>query len=195
MLPTPHIPTLTIQTVENPEQELHACALLAEVETQLRAIEDSRTAITAPQNAAIKEVNAQAKQVAAPLEAIKATLQGILETYRLLPAAQEKLAKRRALEVTYREAEKEGDMESLVIYGERLNEMKAELPASVPAGDFEVRYRTGLEILSINEAELPERYWKKVIDEKAIKEDIDLIGAVPGVEHRWKYTPTCYAKN
>jgi hypothetical protein len=190
------IPQTTVpQTITTPDQERMAASLLAEVESELRRLEELRTAITKPQNEAIKAVNAQAKEVSAPLEDIKAKLQEVMGAYRLSPEVQDMIVKRKRMEKEHWRLQKEGtaeEIESVALAIQAVNEL---VPASVDAGEFDVRYRSGIEILSVDEAQLPERYWKRVVDEKAVKDDIELIGAVTGVEYRWVYKPSCYAKN
>ena len=181
--------------VNNPVTEAQVCKALAQVEDALRILEEERTSITKPQRAAIDIVNAKAKVAAAPLEAQKQALQAVLEAYRLQPAVQTIIAERLSAERKFRAAEKEGDMLALTALSQTIADLREQVPPSVDAGPgFEVRFRFGIEIQSVDEALIPEHYYKRVLDEKAVKNDIDALGSVPGVTHRWTYTPAVYAK-
>ena len=181
--------------VNNPVTEAQVCRALAQVEDALRILEEERTSITKPQRAAIDIVNSKAKVAAAPLEAQKQALQSVLEAYRLQPAVQTIIAERLSAERKFRAAEKEGDMLALTALSQTIADLREQVPPSVDAGpEFEVRYRSGIELLNVDEATLPERYWLRIPNEKLIKEDIDAIGAVEGVEHRYTYKPSCYTK-
>lgn len=185
-------PTVGTRAVTDQRTERTACEELVRVEEALREVEARRLKITKPQNDAIDAVNFQAKEVSLPLKAIKEELQGLLEKYRQLPEVQEKIAHLRSLKRANTNAALAGDLGAVANTSELIAE--TDVPLSVDCGEYSVRYREGLELEDVDEEKLDKRYFKTVVDEAAIKNDIEMIGNVRGVTHRWKLTPTVYSK-
>jgi hypothetical protein len=179
--------------VETVEQEAEASRILVETETELRRIEADRKALSVPTNKVLKEINEKSKAIAEPFEEAKAALQKALSDYRLTPEVQEKIAKRTAFERDFRKFEKEGDVKSMEIVSAAISRVLEEVPKSVKVegSSLVVRYRESLKLDEVDEETLPEEFFDRVPNEKRIKERIDLIGAVPGVTHRFEMNPYC----
>lgn len=177
--------------VLSPADELKASELLIQAETELRRIEDERKSMSVPMNKALKELNSKSKAVAAPFEAAKEAIQKVLSDYRCTPAVQEQIALRNRAEKKFRAYEKAGDVEGMQLASESVKELTALVPKSVrPDGaSMVVRYRESLKLDAIGD--LPDEFYIRVPDEKKIKEQIELLGSVPGVEHHIEYTAYC----
>lgn len=179
-------------TITEPNQESLVAERFAELEREIRQIEEERKLKTRGLDAAKKDYMEAEKSMKAPLEAEQTALAAAMEAYRLSEPVQTALAEVRNLKRDYREAEKVGDTTALALIGEKIE--AADLKPSVAVDGGRVQYRVGIELLNVDESLLPDRYFKRVLDEKAIKEDIDALGAVTGVEFRWTYKPSFVAK-
>lgn len=167
--------------VTDTESEKVAAAWMAEAETRLRAIEDRRTALTKPMNDAIKEWNRAAKAAAKPFEDVKEKVASMLAAYRSSQEIRSAIHLRDRAERLMRRAEKEGDVVAMTAHGETLNELLAAVPKSVPASDtMVVRYRSTT-TLDIDESMLPDEFFVRTPDEKAIKAALEEGRVIPGV--------------
>ena len=184
---TPDLTPSRIPAVTDSETERQAAGQLVLVEKALRQLEERRTDITRPLNASLKKINEEVKVVAVPLEAKKAELQAAMGEYRLQPKVQEMLARRDRMEKMFRHAERDGDERSMREVAPVIALINEELPRTVKVegSDLSVRYRSSIEIDSINEDELPEEFFTRTPDVKRIKAQIETLGSVPGVEHRY----------
>lgn len=179
----------TIAEVTTPQQELIAAKMLAEAEAELRKIENSRLAVTAPLNASLKTLNQTAKESSYPFTLIKEELQRRLGHYRSQPNVREGLARRERAEIQFRMAERDGNMTRLKEAETVIAELNEVLPRSVPAGEgYVVRYRTK-KTYEINESELDDRYFMRVPDEKAISDAMDAGAVLRGVTEKLTVTP------
>lgn len=190
-IPEPIIP----EEVNDPITEDLAANAFAAFVKAVRAVEAQRLEKTRPLNDVIKDYIAAEKSLKAPMEEGAEKVAALLEAYRLSPAVQEKLASVRMLKKDFREAEKAGDVEGLALIGAKIEAAEVRPSIAVNGGSARVQFRVGIELLEIDEAQLPDRYFKRVLDEKAVKEDIELLGAVKGVEHRWTYRPSFVEKS
>lgn len=187
-VPRPLLPT-EITTLEDEKEYAKA---LVSVEVALRELEAKRKKIAKPQFDAFKAVNEQAKEASAPLEEMKSAVQGMMERYRQSPEVQGKLAALRNHKRINAIAGRDGDIDTVNITAEMI--ATTDVPLSLKVGKYDIRYREGVVIESVMEDQLPDRYFKKVIDEAAIKADIESLGFVRGVMHKWTYVPTVYSK-
>lgn len=185
--------TISVKTVETPQDELNAAKMLAEAEAHLRRIEESRVKVTAPLNSSLKQLNQTAKESSHPFALIKEELQKRLGSYRARPDVREKIALRERAEMKFRMAEKQGDLEGMRNYGMTIRDIDGEVPRSVTGGNgMVVRYRSK-RTFEVNEEELDERYFKRVPDEQMINAALDAGQVVNGVTEKVTYTPYAVA--
>lgn len=189
--------------ITNTLGERAVAKLFVEAELTIRDIEAGRKELTVPLNEALKKINTTAKEQSLPMIEIKEELQKKLSDYRLLPEVQEKLARRRTLERESYQAEKAGDEDGMRLTGTAIAELNNEVPKSVtvqvpnPKGGLstmDVRFRETLILDEIDEEELDDRYFSWTVNEKAIKDDIKLVGTVTGVKHSYEAKPYCVSK-
>ena len=186
---------LDIIEVTTPDEEREVAAVLSEAESALRRIEAERLERARPLHAVLDDYSAAAKSLAAPYKEIKAAAESVLGAYRLTPEVQQKLATRKKLERDFHQAEKDCELTVMEIAGDYLKRSLAEIPKSVPASEgMVVRFREKLVIDEIDPQLLDERYMIKVADEKLIKKDYELLGAVNGVKFHVEMKPYCVEK-
>lgn len=184
--------TIIPERVDDKTSEALAASAFAQFEKAIRSVENQRLEKTRPLNDVVADYIAAAKSLKQPLEEERDRVGALLEAYRLSPAVQTALAEVRNLKKDFREAEKTGDVTALELIGSKISE--AEVPVSIAVDGGSVRFRNGIELLEIDETLLDSRYYKSVIDEKKIKEDLDLLGDVKGVTFRFTYKPSFFAK-
>lgn len=165
----------------------------ARVEEALRSLEAQRKEKTRDLIDAKKLIDDGAKSLATPLEEIKSSLSSVLEAYRLTPTVQEALAKYRRWELAWKQAQKDGDVDTLNALS--LAAKDFEVKASIPVEGGRVQFREGIEIIEIDESKLSATFFKKIPDEKLIKEHIDLVGSCQGVTFRRTCKPVYYQGN
>lgn len=193
LLPVTYPEPIIPEKVDDPITESLAAQAFAAFEGAVRSVEAQRMEKTRPLNAVIKDYIAAEKSLKQPLEDERDRVGEMLEAYRLSEPVQTALAEVRNLKRDFKDAEKAGDTKALELIGAKIE--AADIKPSIPVQGGRLQFRVGIELLEVDESVLPDRYFKRVLDEKAIKEDIDLLGAVTGVVHRWTYKPSFVEKS
>ena len=182
--------------ITTPEEEAKVAEQFSIVETNLRTIEAARTEVTKPMNEAIKNENRQAKEASQDWLERKEVISILMSAYRASEGFQKLLRERNKAESNLLEAQKNEDITAIVEAGKTYQELAKLAPKSVPVGpDSRVQFRHDVVIDEIVECSLPDRYWKKEINEKLIKDDIKLGIEVQGVKFHETYNPQLVEKS
>jgi len=174
-----------INTVASPADELVAADALAKTELILRRIESARLEVTRPLNDALSARNSEAKQSAEPWEKMKECIAEKLSAWRSTDEFQKLLAnrdKQERLLAKLMAVATEDDIPEMNKLGIAVKEALAVAPKSVSTTvPAVVRYRSKVVVGEVDEIVLPECYFKKVVDEKAIAKDFEAGIIIPGV--------------
>lgn len=190
--PNLSVPTLQLSEVTTPNEELVCAIHFAKLEKSLRTIEAQRKERTNPIRKVLEDYAEAARSMAAPLEEERDRVAAMMENYRLSDEVQGKLADLRKMKADFRKAERSGDLSLVTQLAEDI--ALAEVEPSVTVENGFVAYRTSIEIVSIDESVLDESLFKRIPDEKKIKEMIDTLGTCSGVEFKWRFKPSLTVK-
>ncbi len=167
--------------------------VMAEATKEVRTLEANRLDLTKDLNATLKKINASSKTLKAPHEEVIEKAEKALSDWRLTPEVQEGVANIRALERQSREAAKEGDEKGVALIAQRIEDLQRKYPKTVKVEGGALRFRESLEVRVDDESQVPERFFKKVIDLDAVKEFIEATGGeVAGIAYGWKYGVSLY---
>lgn len=168
--------------------------IFSEATLNVRKLEEERKTISVPLNKALDELMEKTKEAKGPHENVIAAAKVALSGWRSQPQVQESIAKIRRLERDSRQAAKDGDVRAVELIGRNVAELSEECPKAIPVSNGSVRFTERLKLTHIDESELDDRYFvvKRVVDEDRVKEDIELMGSVRGVEHEYSYSPSFY---
>lgn len=166
--------------------------IFSEATKIVRTLEEERKSISTPMNKALDELMSKTKIAKAPHESVILAAKESLSAWRKSPEVQEHYARLKYLERKLHTAQMEGDQKAIKLVGTHLNELASDFPKSLPVTDGSIRFRESLNITAVDESRLDDRYFIRIPDEKKILADLELMGAVNGVQHEYSYAPALY---
>lgn len=187
------LPERLPEAVTTPDGERELAGVLCFMQDALDRVEEKRTAFTQPANKAIKEYNAKAKEAAEPFLKAKEAISSLLGQYRASEAFQSLLNERRKAEQDFQQAVMDEDMDRMKATNDELEKALVLAPKSVQTQTGKViRYRSDIVLDEVDESRLPERYFARIPDTKAINDDLKNGIGVEGVRYHIRFKPAVY---